>query len=227
MLKLKERERAIKLRRKGCSYSEILKEVPVAKSTLSLWLRDVGLSKRQKQRLTKKKLAAALRGATKRKKQRLAITERIKTKARKEARKISEKDLWFIGISLYWAEGSKQKEHLVSQRVKLVNSDPMIIKVFLKWLLKSCKVSRKDIYFRIYIHETARDRLIRAKQHWTKITNFPIDYFQKVSWKKNKIRTVRKNIGKNYYGLLEINVKKSTNFNRKIAGWIEGIYENC
>jgi len=47
-------KKAIELRKKGLSYSEILKCVPVAKSTLSLWLRSVGLSKKQRQRLTDK-----------------------------------------------------------------------------------------------------------------------------------------------------------------------------
>lgn len=51
-----EKLKAIKLRREGLSYREILRYVPVAKSTLSLWLRDVGLAKRQTQRLTKKDL---------------------------------------------------------------------------------------------------------------------------------------------------------------------------
>ena len=60
LAKLKEKQKAIKFRRKGLSYSEILKKIPVAKSTLSLWLRTVRLAKRQKQRLTEKRLAAIL-----------------------------------------------------------------------------------------------------------------------------------------------------------------------
>jgi hypothetical protein len=46
--KFTEKEKAIKLRKSGATYSEVLREVPVSKSTLSLWLRDVGLSKTQK-----------------------------------------------------------------------------------------------------------------------------------------------------------------------------------
>jgi len=73
MVKLKEKEKAIKLRKKGHSYSQILEKIPVAKSTLSLWLRSVKLAKRQKQQLTQKKLAAAFRGAMKRREQRIDI----------------------------------------------------------------------------------------------------------------------------------------------------------
>ena len=56
------KEKALILRKEGSSYNEILMQVPVAKSTLSLWLRSVGLSKVQKQRLTDKKRASRERG---------------------------------------------------------------------------------------------------------------------------------------------------------------------
>ena len=62
MLKIEEKIKALELRRKGLTYKEILKQVPVAKSTLSLWLREVGLSKTQKQRITQKQIKASQRG---------------------------------------------------------------------------------------------------------------------------------------------------------------------
>lgn len=226
-MKFEEREKAIKLRKKGLSYNEILKKVPVAKSTLSLWLRYVGLAKKQKQRLTKKKLAAALRGSIKRKNQRLVITRKIKNKAISEIKKISKRELQLIGIALYWAEGSKQKEHNVSQDVRLGNSDSKMIKVFIKWLSEICGISKEDIGFRIFLHKTAESRMPEIKKYWSNVTGFPIDKFQKVTWKKHKIETNRKNICKTYHGLLEVKVKRSTNLNRRIDGWVDGIYQNC
>ena len=224
--KLEEKEKAIRFRKRGLSYSEILRQVPVAKSTLSLWLRGVGLSKRQEQRLTEKKLAAALKGAQMKRKLRLTITEKIKNEAKDEIRNISNRDLWLIGIILYWAEGAKQKERNPSQRVKFSNSDPKAIKIFLKWLLEICKIPKNDIQFRISLHETAANRLNEIQKYWAEVTCYPISYFQQISWKKHKINTKRKNIGEKYFGLLNINVRKSTNLNRKIAGWIEGICKN-
>jgi transcriptional regulator with XRE-family HTH domain len=227
MAKLKEKTKAIKLRKKGLSYSEILKKIPVAKSTLSLWLRSVGLSKTQKQRLTKKKLVAALRGSEVKKKQRLLITKEIRDKARKDIKKLSERELWLIGIVFYWAEGSKQKEHNVSQVVEFSNSDPRAIRIFIKWLLNICKLPKQDIQFRIYLHENNKERLDDVQKYWSKITQFSIKNFQKITWKKHKINTNRKNIGKKYFGVLTVKVKKSTNLNRKIEGWIQGIDKNC
>src|SRR5256885_823388 len=42
------RERAVALRREGKSYREIREQIPVSKSTLSLWLSDVILTEEQK-----------------------------------------------------------------------------------------------------------------------------------------------------------------------------------
>lgn len=47
IMKYSEYKIAIELRKRGLSYSEILMQVPVAKSTLSIWLHSVGLSKTQ------------------------------------------------------------------------------------------------------------------------------------------------------------------------------------
>lgn len=225
--KFKEKQKAIKLRKRGFSYSEILKEIPVAKSTLSLWLRSVGLSKKQKQRITKKKLEAAFKGGEVKRNKRLVITKEIKDRARNEITKLSMRELWFLGIALYWAEGAKQKDNNVAQKVKFSNSDPKMIKMFIKWLREICEIPEEDITFRISLHETAINRINKIRHYWADVTEFSLSNFQKIDWKKHKINTERKNIGKKYFGLLEIYVKKSTNFNRKIEGWIEGICKQC
>jgi transposase len=224
-VKLKEKEIAIELRKQGHSYSEILKKVPVAKSTLSLWLRSVGLAERQKQRLTEKKRKGQLKGAQVKRKQRILLAKKIKDEAIKEIGKISKRELWLIGTALYWAEGTKQKENTPSQKVRFSNSDPRMIKFFLKWLTETCSVPLEELGFEIYIHETAN--IEEAKRFWSNILNLPLSKFQKVRLKKHKIQTNRKNINKDYHGLLAISVKRSTNLNRKITGWIEGIYKNC
>ena len=140
MTKLAEKDRAIVLRRQGFSYSQILREVPVYKSTLSLWFREVKLSKRQYQRLTERKMAAALRGAQQRHKQRLDISEQIKQEAKKEISQLTENTFRVFGAALYWAEGSKQKEHIVSVGVIFTNSDPGMVYFFYHWLIKICHI---------------------------------------------------------------------------------------
>ncbi len=226
-MKVGLKNRAIKLRRKGFTYSEILKQVPVAKSTLSLWLRSVGLSKRQKQRISKKKLEAAKRGARARKTQRLILTKKIKDKAFSEIGKINRKELKLIGTVLYWAEGTKSKKHSPSVGAIFSNSDPLMIKLFLKWLDQSVKVSKSRIVFEIFIHENHKENTAKYKAYWSNVTGFSEAKFGKIYFKKNKIRTKRKNIGSSYFGLLRIRVKRSTNLNRRIEGLIDGICHQC
>ncbi|TSC52605.1 MAG: hypothetical protein LiPW39_558 [Parcubacteria group bacterium LiPW_39] len=224
--KTKEKSSAIALRKKGLSYNEILKLVPVSKSTLSLWLRDVGLAKKQKQRLSEKRRLAQIKAQQACRAKRVKITEEIKSIAKGEVGLLNERELWLIGAALYWAEGSKQKANNVSARVAFSNSDPQMLKLFLEWLRRCCKILPQDIIFSIYLHETATERKSEIQRYWAETTGFPLNQFNKIVWKKNKINTRRKNIGENYYGLLRITVHKSTNLNRKIAGWIEGISKN-
>jgi transposase len=93
---------AIQLRREGYSYSEIIKKVPVAKSTLSLWLRSVNLTNSQKQKLTLKKLKSAKRGAEKRRLERIMKTREIIEKSILDIKNISKEELFLIGVVLYW-----------------------------------------------------------------------------------------------------------------------------
>ena len=219
----KDKNRAIKLRKKGLSYSEILKEVPAAKSTLSLWLRNVGLAKRQRQKLTEKKRLAQIKGAQVRHNQRIERSRIITNRAFQEIGEITERELKLIGAALYWAEGSKQKEHNVSEQVMFSNSDPLMISVFLRWLVNICRISKQDLNYDLYIHESGKVK--NAKNFWSKRLGI-MDNLLRVYFKKHII-TRRRNVGENYKGLIRIRVKRSTDLNRKIEGWIEGIYQNC
>lgn len=220
--KIKEKEEAVKLRNKGFSYSEILKQISVSRSTLSLWLKSVGLAKAQFQRTTQRRIEGGLRGAAARKRNRIKITEKIKSKAKKEVKNINRKNLWLIGIALYWAEGLKEKENGKSSGVKFSNSDPKMLLLFIKWLKNSFSINSSDLVYELYIHETANIK--KAQIYWSDILSISIEKIR-TYLKKNKIKTIRKNTGDNYYGLIRVTVNRSTNLNRVITGWIEGICE--
>lgn len=225
--KIEEKKKAIELRRQGLSYREILKQIPVAKSSLSLWLKSVDLAKSQKQRLTKKKLAGMKRGWEAQHNKRVKITQEIKEKASAEIGNLTKRDLWLIGVALYWAEGSKEKDYRPGCTVQLGNSDPFMIKVFLKWLCEILKTPKDEILFEIYIHENHKNNLKRVINYWSDCTGFDKNKFSHIYFKKNKIATNRKNVQNNYFGLLRIKVRNGSKLNRKIQGWIEGINNNC
>ncbi len=222
--KFKEREKAISLRKRGLSYSEILQQVPVAKSSLSLWLHSVGLSKRQKQRLTEKKLASMRRGWIKLHVMRLKRWERIKKEARQEVKDLFRKERWIIGVMLYWAEGAKEKEYSGgSTDIKFSNSDPRMIKIFRSWLDEFFKISKEKMHYELYIHEKAD--LKTAKRFWSNALNVPMEQFR-IYFKQHNPKPHRRNIGNNYHGLVRLYVSGSVDIVRKISGWIEGINDH-
>lgn len=218
----------VALRRRGYSYNEILKIVRVAKSTLSVWLRKVRLSEKQKQRLSLKKIEAGKRGALVQREKRLRTIHQIKAEAKKEISKIkiTKINLWLIGLMLYWAEGSKEKLDSKPTGIKFSNSDPSMIKLFVKWLVEICKVQKNHIIYELYIHDNSRNRLAIIKSYWAKNLGVSAGNIQRVYYKKNKVGSNRKNIGDQYKGLVRVIVRKSTFLNRKIAGWIEGLNNN-
>ncbi len=84
------------------------------------------------------------------------------------------------------------------------------------------KVLDDEIVFEMFIHEKHKEKENDFINYWSKTLNYPVSKFDKVYYKKHDIKTKRKNIGDNYHGQLVILVRRSTNLNRKITGWIEG-----
>ncbi|MFA6376220.1 MAG: hypothetical protein WCX69_02345 [Candidatus Paceibacterota bacterium] len=225
LAKESEKTNAISLRKQGLTYDEILKQVPVAKSTLSLWLREIGLAKASKQKITEKRKLAQRKAAQACHNKKVLITKQIIEKAESEIKRTNKEDLLLIGAALYWAEGTKERTKGTS--VIIGNSDPKLVKMALKWLNECCGVTEERINLSIYIHESAKERIVEVRKYWSATTGFSIDELNKIVWKKNKLNSKRKNSGDKYFGLLRITVTKSINLNRKIQGWISGICKNC
>lgn len=221
--KTDEKNIAIKLRRHGLSYSEIAAKVPVSKASLSLWLKNVRLTTEQHQKLSHKSDEGRIKGAAIRREQRLRTTQDIMNRSEQEIGSITRRELWLIGAALYWAEGSKAKAHNVSCGVMFSNSDPLMIKLFLKWLHNICNEQLSQIECELYIHANHRRRVDEIKKYWSNITGFPVNRFNYVYFKKPKNNTLRKNHANEYFGLARIKVRRSTNLNRRISGWVRGI----
>jgi hypothetical protein len=216
------KDSAIELRRKGCSYSEILKKIPVAKSTLSLWLRSVGLSKRQKQTLSEKKLAGMRKGWIRVHENKVKRVAEIKDAARKEVSNYIRNPLWLTGLILYWGEGAKEKIWGSGAALKFTNMDISMHLIFIKWVREFGGYVSEDFKYEIYIHDTGD--IEKAKKFWAAHLGISSNIFR-IYLKHAVIKTRRKNIGREYNGVLRICVLKSIDFNRRIAGWTEGVVE--
>ena len=221
--KIKEKDLATGLRKLGLSYSEIQKQVPVSSSSLSLWLHKIKLSGDQKFRLFQKGEESRKMGSAVLKKSRIDKTRKIISETSSEIRNLDKSDLMLFGLALYWAEGSKQKEHDPSKEVIFSNSDPAMIKVFLKWLERCVEIPKRRIIFEVYIHETYKRTPKELLSYWSALTRYPLGRFKRVYFKKNKVSSFRKNRGVDYHGVLRIYIRRSTDLNRKITGWIKGV----
>lgn len=218
-----EKDKAIKLRKRGYSYSEILEKVNVSRSTLSEWLRYINISNPQIDRLRLKNEKARKLGSIALKNKRIAKLESIISKSSSDIGELDTNALRVIGATLYWAEGSKQNEHEPSKELIFTNSDPRMARIYILWLQKCLLVKDGDIKFEIYIHETYNKTPNQLSKYWSEAVGLTSDRFTKIYFKKNKVKSFRKNRGSEYNGVLRITVKRSTDLNRKVMGWVEGI----
>lgn len=223
--KIQEKENAIALRKQGKTYTDILRAVPVAKSTLGIWLKDAKLSVPENQKFTEAKRLASLRGGQAKKKQRVEKQQSIILKSKSEIGSLSRRDLFLIGVALYWAEGSKEKDYCPGSPLRFANSDPHMIKLFLNWL-EEANIEKGRIRFDIYLHDNNKYRVIEVIRYWSRSTGFSEKLFR-VYFKKNIPKSKRKNIQPDkYFGLVRIYVERSSDLVRKIDGWVEGIVEH-
>ncbi len=214
--------KAINLRREGKTYSDILAVVPVAKSTLSLWLRETKLTKEQTQKLSSKKLAAQQRGGDARRAQRIAVTKDIYEKAIQQVGTLSKRELFLVGVALYWGEGSKERSRH-GQSVTFGNTDPNMIKFFKRFLLESLNINPDRLVYSLYIHENHKKDVVKDIKFWSNILEKNDFQPQFIYYKKHNIKTNRTNIADNYHGTLRITVRKSSSILRMISGTIYGI----
>ena len=211
------REKALKLRSAGYSYNMIKQRLGVSKSTLSNWLSRIPFVPNREviARVGRAKLKSALF------KQRLKFEsiEKAKQIAKKDVGLLSKRDLFILGIGLYLGEGEKTYEN-----VRIVNSDPKIIQLAIKWFYNVCGVEKEN--FRPSIHLYPDNDIRTSLKFWSGITKIPISQFGKtmIDQRKNKSALKRRKLP---YGTLHLHVMSKwlphlgVNLHRKIQAWIE------
>ncbi|MYX71777.1 hypothetical protein [Streptomyces sp. SID3915] len=211
------RARARELRLQGLTYDAIQVELGCSKSSISLWVRDLP---RPPRRTREDASAIARRGWEATLRRREAERRRTREGARRETETLSERELFVVGVALYWAEGTKSKPYRRQERASFVNSDPDVIGVYLAWL-RLLGVTSDQLRFHVHIHESAD--VAEAERFWAGHTGADTSRFGKTSLKRHQPRSNRKNVGENYRGCLVIHVLRSAELYRRIEGWWYGI----
>lgn len=220
-MKILERNRAIDLRKQGKTLGEILKEIPVSKSSLSYWLRDINLTNEQLARIRYKNdkiKEKFIKFNELRRKESEENKKTISCNATKEINSlsVSERELKLIGIALYWAEGYKGS---VWKTVGFTNSDPEMVKLIMRWFRVICKVPDNKFRIRIQCHDV--EKVNESEEHWSKITTIPLTQFTKAYIRISP--TSKKKMGNlSPYGICHIRIS-DISLLTKIKGWIKGL----
>lgn len=219
--RFKERIQVRKLRREGFSIGNIAKKVGVAKSTASLWCRDISLTDEQIYNLAKRESGGsrlgALRASENRRRERMSRLGRFMGKGALMVGELNKRDIFLVGAALYWAEGDKKQ-----RRVGFCNSDPKMINLWLSWLKLCLGVPEQDFKCVIGINDVHKYRIGDVEKYWSKTTGIKLSQFGKPSYKHVKNKKVYENF-EDHFGTLMVRIKRSTNLNYRILGMIEAL----
>lgn len=152
-----------------------------------------------------------------RKKERLYRVELYKAIGINKVGKLSERELFLVVAALYWAEGGKNQ-----RKVTFINSDPKMIVLWIKWVINSLETTKERIICRVEINQIHAKRLIKIEKYWSGLTGIPLSQFRKASLKHSKVKKIFNN-NESYFGSLQLTIKKATNLNYEILGYIEGL----
>jgi hypothetical protein len=217
--KLEEKEIAKSFRKKGYSYGHIKLITGLSKDTISRCCRDIKLTNIQIKQLDLNRkngqTLASLKGAKTNQLKRINSEITLLEEGIQQVGRISKRDRFITGISLYQAEGSK-----TNQAVEFTNSDPQTVKFMVFWLEEFCQINRKELKCSLWLHDNLSET--NAINYWTNYLKFSKSQFGKTYFAKNKINSpkIRKNI--HQYGIIKIRFYDAFKL-RLILGWIKGV----
>lgn len=146
----------------------------------------------------------------------------IKEKSIKEIGNITKRDLWMLGLGLYLGEGSKTYEI-----TRIINSDPAIVKLAIKWFKDLCMLENKNITVALHLYPDNDAK--ECVNFWSNQLKLPISQFRKTQIDNRKDKSAKKT-RLLPYGTAHVTIVSSgnpelgVNLHRRIMGWIEGLH---
>jgi hypothetical protein len=164
--KLAEQQQARQLRRTGLPLAEIAAHLGVAKSSVSLWVRDVEFSPLARPPRGRRRDPNALQ------RRKRAEINRLVEEGRARIGRLSDREFLVAGVALYAGEGTKR-----DGAVRFANSDPRMILFFCYWLRRFFEIDESRLRIRLYLHEGLD--LAAAIAYWSELTAIPVSQFSK------------------------------------------------
>ncbi len=215
-----DKDKAVLLRKQGKSYNEITRILGIPKSTLSLWLKNIRMPADIKKKFWNKTREKWATNITKFNKERAKIAEqkaqKIQDLTSENIKRVSKKELLLVGSALYWAEGYKKSRWTVV----FSNSDPLMIKLIMKFFREICGIKEERFRAIVQIHPNTTSQ--KSINYWSKITKIPKKQFQKTYSRLTPSSKRKRAINILPYGTLRISISDVGTIN-KIKGWIKGL----
>ncbi len=209
------KQKVIKLRMAGFTLNKIQNQTKLPKTTIYEWIRTVPLSEEQVNKVKVDALAALQEGRIRTQKEYQKKMRTMELTGINAFGELTKRDLLIAGIALYWAEGFKSRhEH----RLGFCNSDPGMVRFYLRWLTDCLKIDKKDITLRVSLNISYKNKVDEIEKYWSVVCDVPREQFTKpfyqvTVWKKSYDST-------KYYGVLRIHVKKSLQYLHYMKGLI-------
>ncbi|MGB8815650.1 MAG: hypothetical protein WCC74_00195 [Minisyncoccia bacterium] len=181
MNRIKDKNKAIILRKKGMSYSQIKNKLGISKSTLSGWLSSMPLSEKRIRELrdfSPMRIERCRNTKMKKREDRLRL---VYGKVSQDIGKLSKRELFLVGLFLYWGEGSKSDRYVTA----FTNTDPIMVKIFIKWITTFFNIKKSDLSILLHLY---KDMDIKSlTEFWVKELKIPINQFKKPYIKNSKL----------------------------------------
>ncbi len=212
-----EKARAIRLRRVGKSYNEIVKVLGIPKSTLASWLK-----------LYARERSAGTRALVARNKRQTVLAHAraqvVQEAASKDIRLLSFEDLRLVGAALYWAEGTKRPPAHGGRCVQFSNAEPAVITLMMRFFKEICHVPGDRFKAHVFLAPGLSGP--KAVRFWSSITGIPrerLALYRTLSRASQRKRP-RSRLP---HGTLQLRIGSSTALFHRIMGWIGGIQRSC
>ena len=162
--KLELQARARVLRLEGSTLTEIAEVLGVAKSSVSLWVRDIPIEVRRRQQVARRPSSLHLA--------KLAEIDECNELGRERLGSLSDQAFLVAGAALYAGEGTKTDGEIV-----FANTDPAMVGLFCSWLRRFFTIDEGRLRVRVYLHEGLD--IGAAEAFWAAVTGVPRAQFRK------------------------------------------------
>lgn len=184
MARFTDKQKALDLRKQEMSYSQIKQRLGISKSTLSGWLKDYPLSKERISELRDNNEQRIERYRNTMRKKHDARLQAVYEKERKDILPLNDREIFILGLGLYWGEGTK----LYNATLSISNTDPSIIKFFISWLIRSLKISKDKLKVHLQLY---KDMNVEREVHfWEKILGISKKQFTKPYIKESSLKAI-------------------------------------